>query len=83
MLSTVPLRRLAAALLLVMKAAHGSAEGGYDLWLRYRFVGAQWRAGRSNEQRAIVQDQHSLTLDGGFPKNVILQVKNGRVDFPA
>lgn len=63
MLSTTRLRLLAAALLLAFAATAASAEDGYDLWLRYRPLKAQWRATYAPRARAIVEESRSPTLD--------------------
>jgi alpha-glucuronidase len=56
MVSTLALRLSLLALLALVPAA-ASAEDGYDLWIRYRPVGANLGA------PAVVQDSHSATLD--------------------
>src|SRR5690349_21656789 len=63
MLSTIPLRLLAASLLLLASASSAEAEDGYDLWLRYRLVDAKWRSSYARRATAIVQDSQSPTLD--------------------
>ena len=62
MLSTTPLRLLLFVLLARAPAA-AAAEDGYDLWLRYRPVGAQWQRAYAARATAIVQQPHSPTAD--------------------
>lgn len=62
MLSTIPLRLLFFALLASGPAA-AKAEDGYDLWLRYRSIGAEWRAAYSQRVRSVVEQSRSPTLD--------------------
>ena len=54
-------RLLLLALLALAPCAN--AEDGYDLWLRYRLLPAQWLATYSPEATEIVADGHSATLD--------------------
>ena len=58
MLSTIPLRLLLFVLLAIAPRA-AAAEDGYDLWLRYRPVGAEWRASYANRATAVVDESHS------------------------
>lgn len=62
MLSTTPLRLLIGALLAVSASA-ACAEDGYDLWLRYRLVEAEWRAAYSARATSVVETVRSPTLD--------------------
>src|SRR5690349_12364252 len=63
MLSTIPVRLFAALLLFATWASSAAAEDGYDLWLRYRPVEAQWRSAYARRATAIVQRANSPTLD--------------------
>jgi alpha-glucuronidase len=54
---------LLIGMLLAFAPAAAAAEDGYDLWLRYRPVEAQWQAAYSSRATAIVQETHSPTLD--------------------
>ena len=63
MLSTTRLRLSISLLLLAFPANGAAAEDGYDLWLRYRPVEAQWRAAYAPRARAIFLRSHSPTLD--------------------
>jgi alpha-glucuronidase len=56
-------RLILLAVLLAIRAAPAFAEDGYDLWLRYRLVEAQWRSAHRDLGRAIVEQSHSPTLD--------------------
>jgi alpha-glucuronidase len=60
-LSTTPLRLLLLVLLVIVPTA-AAAEDGYDLWLRYRPVEAQWRSAYADRAVAIVQQSHSPTI---------------------
>jgi alpha-glucuronidase len=52
------------ALLTLSGSASGAlAEDGYDLWLRYRPVPAEWLAAYRSEVRELVPGEHSPTLD--------------------
>jgi alpha-glucuronidase len=62
MLSTIPLRLLSLLALIAAPTA-AAAEDGYDLWLRYRPVEAQWRSAYASRATAIVQRPHSPTLN--------------------
>ncbi len=59
MLSTIPLRLLLAALLLLASPTAAAAEDGYDLWLRYRPVEQQWRLRYAPHATAIVDTASS------------------------
>jgi alpha-glucuronidase len=61
-LSTTPLRLLIGALLAVSASA-ACAEDGYDLWLRYRLVEAEWRGAYSARATSVVETVRSPTLD--------------------
>ncbi|HET7606514.1 MAG TPA: alpha-glucuronidase family glycosyl hydrolase, partial [Sphingomicrobium sp.] len=60
MLSTTPLRLLLFMLLAITPAA-AVAEDGYDLWLRYRPVEAEWRAAYAARAASIVDESRSPT----------------------
>ncbi|HET9149066.1 MAG TPA: alpha-glucuronidase family glycosyl hydrolase, partial [Alphaproteobacteria bacterium] len=60
MLSTIPLRLLLFMLLAIAPGA-AAAEDGYDLWLRYRPVEAEWRASYAARVTAVVDESHSPT----------------------
>lgn len=62
MLSTTRLR-VAIAALLLLTASAACAGDGYDLWLRYRPVEAQWRAAYAARATAVVETARSPTLD--------------------
>lgn len=63
MLSTIPQRLVVATLLLLFAATGAAAEDGYDLWLRYRPVEAQWREAYAPRATAVVEQSYSATLD--------------------
>jgi alpha-glucuronidase len=62
-LSTTPLRLLVGVFILLFAASEADAEDGYDLWLRYRPIEAQWRAAYAQRASAVVERGRSPTLD--------------------
>jgi alpha-glucuronidase len=49
--------------LLAFAPAEAAAENGYDLWLRYRPVEAEWQAAYAPRATAILEESHSPTFD--------------------